>query len=56
MTECFFWIPFIELIYAIGFIIVMIFNFIVDYWWAILIFIAICVLITNLANKKNNHA
>ena len=33
MTLCFFWIPIIELLYAIAFIISVIFNFIVDCWW-----------------------
>lgn len=39
MIECFFWIPFIELLYGIVFLLTLIFNFIVDYWWIILLVI-----------------
>lgn len=52
MTLCFFWIPIIELLYAIAFIISVIFNFIVDCWWIILLVIVAILIIVNLPNRK----
>lgn len=46
----FFWIPIIELIWGICFIFVLIFNFIVDYWWAILLLIVLWCIIEYFAN------
>ena len=53
MTLCFFWIPIIELLYAIAFIISVIFNFIVDCWWVILIIVIAFCIIVNLPDRKH---
>lgn len=53
MTICFFWIPFIELLYGIAFLISVIFNFIVDYWWIILLIIFAFCIIVNLPDHKS---
>lgn len=53
MTLCFFWIPIIELLYAIAFLISVIFNFIVDYWWIILLVIVAFCIIVNLPGRKH---
>lgn len=50
MMLCFFWIPIMELIWGICFIFVLIFNFIVDYWWAIILLIGLWCVIGYIAN------
>ena len=52
MIECFFWIPLIELLYGIVFLLTLIFNFIVDCWWIILLIIVAWCVIANFANRK----
>ena len=48
----FFWIPIIELIYAIGFLLVFIFNLIVDYWWVILLIVILCIAFAQITDGK----
>ncbi|MDE7411565.1 MAG: hypothetical protein K2M94_05950 [Paramuribaculum sp.] len=46
----FFWIPIIEIIYCIGFVLVFIFNLIVDNWWIILSVIALWCVVRYIIN------